>query len=424
MAADSRWCTADEAAARVASGQSVFLSSGCGEPQTLVEALIRSAVRLRDVRIVTGLQGSKAPYVRPDLAPHFRLQTFMASAQVAEAIEKGDADYAPVQLSRIPDLMRSGRLPVDVAMVQVAPADEQGRYSLGVSVAYAKAAVAAATLVIAEVNARMPRTLGDSFIDAGEIDLLVASDRPVLEVRRAATDAAVEQIGLRVATLIADGDTVQVGVGTIAEAVWKALHRHRDLGVHSGSVADTLIDLIDAGVVTNRRKTIDPGRIVAGQLVGTERLYAYAHENPAFNMCPSDYTHEPRVLAGLDNLVSVNSALQVDLRGQVNAETLRGRQVAGVGGAIDFTVGARLSRGGRAIVALPSTAGNGRYSRIVPQLDDGVVTTPASLVDFVVTEFGIADLAGLTCVARARALIEVAEPGQRPALRAALERPS
>lgn len=411
-----RWLRADEAIDIVASGQSVFLGSACGEPQELVEALLRRSRDLRDVRLLTGLQGSKAPYVRADLGESFRLRTFMASMQVADAIERGEADYIPASLSRIPGLMRSGRLPVDVALVQVAPADEQGRFSLGVSVAYAKAAVEAAAVVVAEVNEQMPRTLGDSFIDAEAIDFLVASDRPVLEVRRAAPDGALARIGEHVARLVPDRATMQVGVGGIADAVWAALRQHRDLGVHSGSVADNIVELLRDGVVTNRFKTIDEGHVVAGQLIGTARLYRFAHRNPQFSMRPCDYTHDPRLLASLDHLVSVNSAVQVDLRGQVNAETLRGRQIAGVGGALDFTVGARLASGGRSIVALPATAGDGRYSRIVPKLDDGVVTTPASLVDFVVTEFGIADLAGLDLEERARQLAAVAAPQHRSAL--------
>ena len=413
------WCTASEAVARIQSGQSVFLGSACGEPQTLVEALLHDAARLHGVALLTGLQGSRAPYVAKDYAGHFRLRAFMASPAAAEAIARGDADYLPVPLSRIPPLMRGGRLHVDVALVQVAPADSHGRFSLGVSVAYAKAAVAAASLVIAEVNAQMPRTLGDAFIEAGDIDLFVASDRPVLEERRGETESSLARIGELVASLVADGDTMQVGVGAIADAVWLALRSHRDLGVHTGSVADSLVELVESGVVTNHRKSIDTGRIVAGQLIGTKRLYSYAHENPRFDMHPSDYTHNPAVLARIDRLVSVNSALQIDLRGQVNAETLRGRQVAGVGGAIDFAVGARLSPGGRTIVALPATAGGGRFSRIVPRLEDGVVTTPASLVDYVVTEHGIADLAGLPLGARAQALIAIAAPEHRAALQTA-----
>jgi 4-hydroxybutyrate CoA-transferase len=363
--------------AHVASGHTVFLGSGCGEPQSLVDALIADAGRLRDVKLLTGLQGSSAPYVREDLYSSFRLRTFMSSARVAEAIAQGHADYVPTSLSRIPGLMRSGHFALDVAMVQVAPPDEAGRYSLGVSVAYAKAAVAAAHLVIAEVNADMPRTQGDAFLEASDIDVSLATARRVLEVKRPEVDEVIRSIGEHVATLVSDRSTVQVGVGAIAEGVWRALHRHRDLGVHTGSVADSVVDLMESGVVTNRYKSIDEGVVVAGQLIGSERLYRYAHDNPRFAMHPCDYTHSATVLSRLDGLISINSALQVDLRGQVNAETLRGRQVAGIGGAVDFAVGATLARGGRSIVALPATAGGGRHSRIVASLPDGVVTTPA-----------------------------------------------
>ena len=409
--------SASEAVGLIKSGQTVFLGSACGEPQELVDALIAEYQQFRDVLLITGLQGSSAPYVVPEFAPHFRLAAFMANGKIREAIREGYADHIPTPLSQIPRLFRERILPLDVAMVQVAPPDSEGRCSLGVSVGYSKAAAESAKLVIAEVNARMPRTLGDASIPASMIHAFVESDRDVLEVKPPKVDGVLEAIGRHVASLVPDQAAMQVGVGATAEAIWRALKDRRDLSVHSGSVADGLIDLIESGVVTNRYKTIDQGKVVAGLLTGTAKLYEYAHENPLIEMRQADYTHNPTVLAQIDRLFSVNSALQVDLRGQVNAESVAGDQVAGVGGAIDFALGATLSQGGKSVIAMPSTAGKGKYSRIVDKLPDAVVTTPGSLIDMVVTEHGIADLRGKTLEERAEALLAIADPAFRDQIR-------
>jgi 4-hydroxybutyrate CoA-transferase len=408
--------SAEEAILRIDDGQTVFAGSACGEPPTLIEALVNQHARFNGVSLLTGVQGSKAPYAAEGISRHIRLRAFSPGA-AAEAIARGDADYLPTPLSQIPRLFEERRIPLDVVLVQVSEPGPDGRRSLGVSVAYSKAAVRAAPLVIAEVNRRMPRTLGNGFLEPDELHVLVDSDRDVLEVRGAAITDSLREIGRHVARLVPDRATVQVGVGAIAEAVWQALAGHRDLGVHSGSIGDGVIDLIESGVVTNKHKRIDADRIVAGQLIGTRRLYAYAHENPLFDMRTSDYTHSPLTLAQLDGLVSINSAVQVDLRGQINAESLGGRAVGGVGGAVDFTLGATLARGGRSIVALQASAGGGKYSRIVKKLDDAVVTTPASVVDYVVTEYGIAELTGKSLAERAEALRRIAAPEHVAALR-------
>lgn len=405
-----RRCGAVDAVSRIASGMTVFLGSGCGEPQELVEALIAERERFRGVRLLTGLQGSKAPYVAAEYAAHFQLAAFMASGRIRDAIRDGYADHMAIPVSRLPRLFREGVLPVDVALIQVSPVDAKGRYSLGNNVGYVKAAVAAAKFVIAEVNAQMPRTFGDSFLSADDIDICVETDRPVIEVKAPSLDAALVSVGRHVASLVPEHATMQVGVGATAEAIWQALTDRRDLSVHSGAVADGLIGLIESGVVTNRFKTIDCGKVVTGQLIGTKRLNDFAHENAVIEMRPVEYTHDPAVLRELKNLVSVNSALQVDLRGQVNAETLNGNQIAGVGGALDFAFGATLADGGRSVIALPSTAGEGKYSRIVASLPDAVVTTPATLVDYVVTENGIADLRGKSLRERAAAIVNIAHP--------------
>jgi 4-hydroxybutyrate CoA-transferase len=406
----ARTRTARAAVRLIESGQTVFLSSGCGEPQELVDALIAERENFRNLRLITGVQGSNTPYVAPEYAAHFRLATFMASGRIRQAIRAGYADHIPAPLSQIPRLLREGIIPIDVAMVQVAPPDSDGNCSLGVSIAYAKAAVEAAKLVIAEVNVRMPRTLGDASIPISRIGVIVESDRDVLEVRASPVNDVLAVIGRHVASLVPERATMQIGVGATAEAIWSGLKDRQDLSVHSGSVADGVIDLIERGVVTNRFKSLDRGKLIVGQLIGTTKLYTYAHENPIFDMRQADYTHNPAVLARLNNFVSVNSALQVDLRGQINAETINGDQVAGVGGAIDFAYGATFAPGGHSIIALPSTAGGGKYSRIVPKLDDAVVTTPGTLVGYVVTEYGVADLRGKSLTARAEALLRIAHP--------------
>jgi 4-hydroxybutyrate CoA-transferase len=404
--------TAARALAVVRSRSRVFLGTACGEPQTLVEALVAEHERLVGVEVITGLQGSSAPYADPRYARSFRLRTFMVTAAVRGAVESGAVEYIPCSLSRIGSLFTSGAMPLDFALVQVSPPDRHGFCSLGTTVSYTHTALRSARVVIAEVNERMPRTHGEGFVHVDEIDFGVRSDRPLLEVEPAAPTPELTAIGRNVASLVPDRAVVQVGVGGIADATWRALTGHSGLGVHSGSLADSVVDLIEGGAVTNEHKALWPGRSVAGQLIGTRRLYDYADDNPALMLAPATITHDAAVIARLADFHSINSALQVDLRGQVNSETLRGRQVAGTGGALDFAMGAQLSSGGRSIVALPARSRKG-HSRIVARLDKEAVTVPASTVDFVVTEHGIAELAGKSIADRAAALIEIAAPDAR-----------
>ncbi len=406
-----------EAVATIQSGQTVWIHNGCGLPQTMVETLIAEQERFRDVRILTGLQGGRAPYARADLAPHFRLTAFMPNREVRDAIRDGYADYIPCTLSQIPRFFQEGLIPPpDVAIVQVSPPDERGYCSLGVSVAYTKPAMEASRRIIAEVNAQMPRTLGDSFVHLSQIDMIVESDRPLVEVAADPVDETLLAIGRNVASLVDDRATVQVGVGNVSEGVWKALSDRRDLGVHSGSLSDTIVDLLESGVVTNRYKPIDRHKVVVGQFIATRKLFQYAHNNPAFHMAPAEYSHSLRTLSQLRGMISVNSALQVDLRGQVDSETLGGLQLSGIGGSLEFTMGAYMAEGARNVIALPATAGGGNYSRIVPRIEGEAVTLPAGLADCVATEYGLAELRGKTLRERARALISVAAPQFREGL--------
>jgi acyl-CoA hydrolase len=400
---------------RIGADDVVFLGSACGEPQSLVETLVEHRGRWRELRLLTGLQGSAAPYAaHPE---HFRLTTFMASRRLRGGFSSGAVDHIPASVHRTARLLSQGRVRVDVALVQVSPPDRRGMCSLGVSVAYTRAAVAAARVVVAEVNPQMPSTRGEGDVHVSEIDELVPSDRQVLTVPAPVPTPESAAIGRHVSGLVPDGATLQVGVGGVSDAIWEALSGHHDLTVHAGAAGDAVRRLLEAGVITGKKAAPDPTRpVTVGQLIGTADLYRFAHENDDLWLAQPELTHNPAVLAGIPGFTSVVSALQVDLRGQVNSETLGGVQVAGVGGALDFAMGASLAPNGLSVVALPATARGGIESRIVERLPDGVVTLPATLVDVVVTEHGVADLRGLPLGARREALTALAAPPFRERL--------
>jgi 4-hydroxybutyrate CoA-transferase len=404
---------ADDAIKRLDGARKVFVTSACGAPQTLVEALVASG-RCEPLCVVTGLQGGSAPYLPPageEADWPFSVRLFMSSRAAVRAIAAGRGDYVPVSLSQIPELLTGGPNAVDAALVQVSPPDADGWCSLGPTVSYAKAAIRSAPLVIAEMNVRMPRTCGDSRVRLADLDVIVESDRQLIQVPQPEPDEVSSVIAANVASLIRDGDCLQVGVSATATAIWRALAVRRDLGIHAGSVADGAAEAMRQGVVTNANKSIDRGCTVTNQLIGTDALYAFADGNPRVRLMPAEYSNDPRLIGGLRDFVSVNSALEVGLAGQVNSEVLGGRYLAGVGGALDFAMGARLSPGGRSVIALRSTAGG--QSRIVAVTSGGNVTIPGTLVDFVVTEHGIADLRGASVAERARRLIELAAPEHR-----------
>jgi 4-hydroxybutyrate CoA-transferase len=406
-----------EAVRAVRSGQRVLLGSSCSEPQTLVEALLADKDRLEEVELITTILGSKADYARPEMEGHFRVVTFRPDITVREATRAGRIHYLPCHLSEAPRLFTAGYLPIDVALVQLSPPDEQGYCSFGLSIDYTKPAAEAARVIVAEINQQMPRTLGDTFIHVSRLDYIVESDRPLLQVPPPPLGEAEQAIGHHVAGLIPHGATLQIGVGAIPDAILAALAGHRDLGIHSGMLSDGMVDLARQGIITGRRKTLNPGVMVAAVLLGTDKLYRFAHDNPMVELYPATYTHDIMTLGRLENLISINSALQVDLWGQVNAEVVGGTQLSGVGGQLDFVRGASRSPGGKSIIALLSTAGNGKYSRIVPRLEPGApVTTTRSDIHYVVTEYGVADLRGKTLGQRARALAAIAHPNFRPEL--------
>jgi acetyl-CoA hydrolase len=398
-------------------GQRVILNANCGEPQTLAEALAELAPGLEGVEVVQLLALGRADWVRPDLQGRLRLNAMFIGPAVRDAVNAGDADYTPVFLSEIPRLFTSREVPLDVTMVQVSPPDEHGFCSFGVSVDIIKPAAESSPVVVAEVNAQMPRTLGDSFIHVSKLTHVVESDRPVLELPRDPFTDVHRRIGSHIAELIGDGDTLQLGIGGIPDAVLSQLGDKRHLGIHTEMFSDGVMELVEQGVITNERKTLHPGKVVSAFAMGSRALYDFIDNNPIIEMHPCHYTNDPFVIAQNDKMISINSAISIDLTGQINSDSIGTRFFSGIGGQVDFVRGAVRSRGGKSIIAFPSTARDGQVSRIVPTLLEGAgVVTSRGDVDHVATEYGVAYLHGKSIRERARALIGIAHPKFREEL--------
>ncbi|OYD16568.1 4-hydroxybutyrate CoA-transferase [candidate division WOR-3 bacterium JGI_Cruoil_03_51_56] len=401
--------TADKALKILKPGNRLFIGSACGTPQRLVQALADRPIE--DVEITHLLTLGVAPYAQEKLAGRYRANSFFISKNVRKAVQEGRADYTPIFLSEIPGLIRSGQMPIDVALIQVTPPDKHGFCSFGVSIDITKPAAEAARHIIAEVNPQMPRTLGDSFIHVSKLDALVENDTPIYEFITPGASEVARRIARNVADLIEDGSTIQVGYGGIPNALLHYLKDKKDLGIHTEVFSDGIIDLIESGVINNRRKTLHPHKVIASFVMGSKRLYDYIHNNPMFEFHPVDYTNDPFVIAQNDKMVSINSALEVDMTGQVCADSLGYKFYSGIGGQLDFVRGASRSHGGKAIIVLKSTRANEKYSRIVPVLSEGAgVTTSRGDVHYVVTEWGTAYLHGKSVRERALALISVAHP--------------
>jgi acyl-CoA hydrolase len=411
--------SAAEAVAGIRSGDQVYVHCAAATPSVLLDALVERAPELRDVSVVHLHTEGPGPLLAPEVAPSFRHKALFIGPNARRAVNEGRAEYIPTFLSDVPDLFRSGILPLDAVLINVTPPDEHGFCSLGTSVVAMLAAIPAATTVIAQLNRSVPRTLGESFVHVDDIDLAVEVDLPPYSHRDPEISDVERRIGEYVAALVPDGATLQMGIGAIPSAVAQFLHDKKDLGIHTEMMTDCVVDLVEAGVVTGRAKERNRGKIVCTFMMGTERLYRFVDNNPMVEMRPTDFTNDTHVIRSFRKMVAVNSAISIDLTGQVNADSIGWSLYSGVGGQMDFIRGAALAPEGQAIIALPSTAGDGKFSRIVPFLREGagVVTTRAH-VRTVVTEYGVAELYGQGISERARRLIAIAHPDFRDELTA------
>ena len=410
--------TVDQALASIQSGDRVYLGGGAGIPQVLVQGLMQRAPQLRDVEIVHILTFADAPYVAPDHSKSFRHNALFIGKNVRDAIHQGRADFTPTFLSEIPDLFRQGgTLPLDIALVALSPPDEHGFCSFGVEVGTTKPAAESARRIVAEINQQMPRTLGDSFIHLSRLDAVVEVDYALPQAPQGGGSEPHLKVGHHIAEMIPDGATLQMGIGSIPDAVLRNLTNHKDLGIHTELFSDGVIDMVELGIITCARKTFHPGKIVAGFLFGSQRLYDFVDNNPIIELHPTDYVNDPFNIARNENMVSINSAIQVDLTGQVCADSIGPLLYSGVGGQVDFIRGAARSKGGKPIIAFLSTAKQDTISRIVPLLNHGAgVVTSRNDVHYVVTEYGVASLHGRTVRDRAQALIAISHPKFREEL--------
>ncbi|SFR72421.1 acetyl-CoA hydrolase/transferase family protein [Anaeromicropila populeti] len=419
-----RICTAEEAVSHIQSGNRVVVAHACSEPVVLTDALVQYAEKYsyENVEIVHMVPMGKAGYCKPGMEKHFRHNGLFLGASTRDAVAEGRGDYTPVFFSEIPELIRT-KLRPDVALLQVSEPDEHGYCSLGLSCDYTWEGAKSAAIRIAQMNKEMPRVLGDNFIHVSEIDYIVPEDVKIIQLQPPKIGEVQKKIGENVASLIKDRDCLQLGIGAIPDAVLLFLKDKKDLGIHSEMFSDGVVELIEKGVITNKYKQIDKDKCVATFLMGTDRLYDFVNNNPMVCMKPVDYVNDPRVICQNDNVVSVNSCVEVDLMGQVCSESVGLKQISGIGGQVDFVRGANLSKGGRTIMAMPATAAKGTVSKIVPLLTPGAaVTTSRCDVDYVVTEYGIAQLHGNTLKERARQLIEIAAPEFQEELKAEFEK--
>jgi acyl-CoA hydrolase len=407
----SRILSADDAVAVVESGQRVYIHNGCAEPTELVKALTRRGPLLRDVEVMHMATMGVADYSLPEYEGHFRTNSLFIGGNVRQAIQAGRGDYTPVFLSEIEGLFRSGAVPIDVALLQTTPPDAYGYLSLGPSVDVSLTVAQHARHVVVEINDRMPRTLGDAFVHVNRVDAFIETSHPLAEYPQHQVTEQHRAIARNVAGLIPDGATIQTGIGGIPEATLALLKDHKDLGIHSEMVPDGAVELIERGVVNGARKTLHPQKVIAGFVLGTQPLFDFIDNNPIFEFHPTAYCNDPLIIARNDRMVAVNSAIEVDLTGQVCSDSMGRNPYSGIGGQVDFLRGAARAQGGVPIIALPSTARNGTVSRIATLLQPGAgVVTSRGDVHYVVTEHGVAYLHGKTLRQRAEALIRVADP--------------
>ncbi len=412
----SRIVSAEEAVRKIGSNQRIFLTGNCSVPQTLLRALTDYAPNLENVEICQALSVGPADYVAPGMEKHLRVNTMFVSDNVRKAVHEGRADFTPVLLSEFTLLFKNKILPVDVALIHVSPPDEHGFCSLGIEVGLTKSPAESAKMVIAEVNQQMPRTLGDAFIHVSRLNYMVPVDYtlPELLMSQGEPDPAIDTIASFIAELIPDGATMQMGIGAIPDAVLKYLYNKKDLGIHTELFSDGVIDLVEAGVLTGAQKSIHAHKMIAGFVIGSRKLYKWVDDNPLIELHRTEYVNDPFVIAQNDRQVAINSAIEVDLTGQVCADSIGPKLYSGPGGQLDFIYGASRSKGGVPIIALPSVTRlrDGRtVSRITAMLNQGAgVVTTRNHVRYIVTEYGVADLYGKTLRQRARSLINITHP--------------
>lgn len=409
--------TVDEAVSIIKSNDRVYISGNAATPYVLLDGLAKRGDKLSNVEITHVLLWGDEPTSKPEMAGHFRHNSLFVGPADREAVNAGRADYIPVFLYQIPNLFYSGILPIDVALIQTSPPDQHGFLSLGVESLCSKAAVETANIVICQVNEKMPRTLGDCFVHVSKVNKIVEVSRELPELTGKEPTQVERRIADYILSLIEDGSTLQLGIGGIPDAVIANLKGRRDLGIHTEMVSDGIMMAIEDSVVTGMRKTLHPGKVIATFIFGSKNLYQYANNNPIFEMHPSNYTNDPFIIAQNEKMVAINSAIEVDLTGQVCADSIGSKIYSGIGGQVDFIRGAASSKGGKPIIALPSTAKEGKFSRIVPTLKEGAgVVTSRGDVHYVVTEFGIAYLHGKNLRERALSLISIAHPDHRDKL--------
>jgi 4-hydroxybutyrate CoA-transferase len=412
-----RLSSLEEAVSVVKSHSRIYISGNAASPLTLIRALADRRDELRDVEVIHVLLIGEDPLSRPEMQGHFRHNSLFVGPADRDAVNEGRADYVPVFLYEIPDLFRLGILQLDAAFLHLSPPDSKGFMSFGVECMASKAAAETARVVVAEVNDKMPRTLGDSFIHVSQVDKVVEISRDLIELEAKPVTEIEQRIGRSIAGLVEDGSTIQLGIGGIPNAALKALADRKDLGIHTEMVSDGIVDAVEAGYITGAAKTLHPNKAVAAFLFGSKKVYDYAHDNPFFEMHPVEYTNHPFIVSRNDKMVAINSAIEVDLTGQVCSDSIGSRIYSGFGGQVDFMRGAAQSKGGKPIIALPATTKDGKGSRIVPYLKQGagVVTTRAD-VHYVATEYGVAYLHGKNLRERAVSLISVAAPRFRDEL--------
>lgn len=420
---NSKLTTADEAVKSIKSGDNIVIQPGCACPNELVRALVDRKDELKDVTLYHILIVGSIPYINPGMEKHFKHKAFFIGANTRQAVNEGRAEFIPIFLSEVPLLFKLGRIKSDVALLNVSPPDEHGFCSYGVDVGTIKTPAEKSKIIIAQVNKNMPRALGDSFIHINKINYIVEYDEPIKELPQVDPDTTLEvlavfdKIGKNVADLIEDGSTLQMGIGAIPDSVMKYLHDKKDLGIHTEMFSDGIIDLVEEGIINGEKKTLHPGKIIAGFVLGTQRVYDFIDNNPVIEFHPQEYVNDPFIISKNNKMVAINSAIEVDLTGQVCSDSIGTKFYSGIGGQVDFIRGAAHSEGGKPIIAIPSTTKDDSISRIVPTLKTGAgVVTSRGDVDYIVTEYGAVNLWGKTIQERAKALISIAHPKFRDEL--------